>query len=77
MQEDVRNETTAAALRKSLRLENNSSDRGNVFYTEASNYIRHQGQESYVELDKYEKCTTLKEQAFLNVIFFLLDPLSH
>lgn len=57
----VRNETTAAALRKSLRLENNSSDRGNVFYTEPSNYIRHQGQESYVELEKYEKCTIEKQ----------------
>lgn len=63
MQEGDRKETTAAALRESVWLENNSSDRGNVFYTEPSNYIRHQGQKSYVELEKYEKCRRLKQQA--------------
>ena len=59
---DVRKETTAAALRKSLRLENNSSDRGSVFYTEPSNYIRHQGEQSYVDSYKYEKCRVQKQQ---------------
>ena len=55
-QGDVRKETTAAALRGSPRLGNNSSDTGNVFYTDPSNYIRHQGQASYVALVMYEKC---------------------
>lgn len=48
---DVRKETTAAALRKPLRLENKSSDRGSIVYTDPSNYNRHWGQESYAELE--------------------------
>lgn len=48
---DVRKETTAAALRKPLRLENNSSDRGSVLDTDPSNYNRRRGQESYAELE--------------------------
>lgn len=50
----VRRKTTAAALRKSLRLGNNSSDRENVFHTELSNQICRQGHESYVRLEKCE-----------------------
>lgn len=66
--------TTATALTKSLRLENNSSDRGNVFYTEPSNYICHQRQDSYVELHKYEKCRIEKQRAEIFDVVFLTGP---
>ena len=72
---DVRKETTAAALRKSLRRGNKASDRRPVFYTEPSNYIRHQGQESYVELEKYEKCRLHKQQVeTFDVTVILMGP---
>lgn len=53
-QGDVRKETTAASLSESQWLGNKSSDTRNVFKTDPSNYIRHQGQESYTELEMYE-----------------------
>lgn len=41
---DVWKKTTAASLRKSLQLKNNSFDRGSVLYTDPSYCIHPQGQ---------------------------------
>lgn len=52
---DVGVETTAAAVRESRRLGNNSSDSATVLYTRPSNYTRRRGPESYSELENRKK----------------------
>lgn len=68
---DVRKETTAAALRKPLWLENNSSDRGSILNTDPSNYNRHRGQESCAELEK-KVYTRKKAEGFFHFIVLLM-----
>lgn len=55
-QGDVRKETTAAALRGLHSWETTPLIQGMFSTPDPSNYIRHQGQASYVELVMYEKC---------------------